>query len=636
MFMKITQKSEHHNLMLNDPTTISGDLCVIVGKNGAGKSRFLEAINGALINVEMDGIQLNQQDIAYFNMQNIKPALQMGFDRVKYQEEIKAAAHVYEQHRDAFMRDHQGAISQIRDRGRTEHLNALALYNTVKTASIKTGVDANSLTKEDIAKFYSNSAANALGQQNVTATFLQYVERLAQNEANNALNIVYERNLPCYSEAEFLELYGPAPWEIFNEILSDVLGGVYYVPVPKVHSNERYEAKLIRTVDHKEVNHSHLSSGEQVLLWLVISIYNSSIYAFEHHKPKLILLDEPDAFLHPQMVEKLYLTFEHVVSKFGCKIIFTTHSPTTIALFRGEEIYQITEDSLDRVEKDLAISELLDGVTQVSISYSNRRQVYVESHYDAQLYEELFEFLRVRRIGISGHITLSFIPAGSKISSEEVRQKALAVFGPDVEQNVDDFVTQIQGIGSCSRVYGTVESLCREGCKTVYGIVDWDLANKSRENVFVLSDQIFYSIENAILNPLCLGFYLLQNYRRNVSCHDFGVDEALQFSEHYKNIGVWQSIADFVAKKVLGKDTLDNAIPCKFANGFTVYFDADYVHMKGHDLEARIKSTFHYLNEHNKSEAALKIDVMRKEMFAFSEGKTIPSGFINCFESIQA
>lgn len=430
--------------------------------------------------------------------------------------------------------------------------------------------------------------------------------------------------------------YGPAPWEIFNDILSDVLGGVYYVPVPETHSNEKYEAKLVRKADHKEVNHGHLSSGEQVLLWLVISIYNSSIYAFEHQKPKLILLDEPDAFLHPQMVEKLYLTFEHVVSKFGCKIVFTTHSPTTVALFRGEGIFQITETSLDGVEKDLAISELLDGVTQVSISYSNRRQVYVESHYDAQLYEEIFEFLRLRRIGVSGHITLSFIPAGAKISNGEIRQIALAVFGRDVEQNVDNFAAKIQGLGSCSRVYGAVESLCSEGCKTVYGIVDWDLANKCREHVFILSDKIFHSIENAILNPLSLGFYLLQRYRSFVNYNDFGVDGTLPFSRHYENVVVWQRVADFVAKKVLGKNALDNTIPCEFANGFTVYFDAEYVQMRGHDLESRIKNTFHYLKEHNKSEAALKIDVMRMEMFVFSEGKTIPVCFIKCFESIQA
>jgi ABC-type branched-subunit amino acid transport system ATPase component len=636
MSIELTQKNPYKNLMLGNPVSMTGELCAIIGKNGAGKTRLLEAVKENQIQISLDGTQISQQDIAYFNMQTIKPALQMGFNRVKFQEEIRIAAQVYDQNRAVFSGDRSAVIGQLNNRGRNEHLNVLALYNTVKIASMKTGVEPNSLSKDDISKFYSNAVANALGQQNVTATFLQYVDRLAQNEANNALNIVYKRSLPCYQEGEFIEVYGPPPWDIFNEVLSDVLGGVYFVPEPDIHSSEKYEAKLLRVMDGKEVNHGHLSSGEQVLLWLVISIYNSSINALEHQKPKVILLDEPDAFLHPQMVEKLYRTFEHVIESFHCKVIFTTHSPTTVALFRGIEIYQITETNLDVIEKDIAISGLLEGVTQVSVSYSNRRQVYVESHYDAQIYSELFEFLRVRRIGISNHISLSFIPSGAKLSSGEVRQKALSVLGQIDEDKIEQFVSEIQGIGNCSRVYGTVDSLCGEGCETVYGIVDWDKTNKCKDKVFVSSEEIFYSTENAILNPVSLGFYLLQNYRSKIKYSDFDVEEGTPFSEHYQNIDVWQKIADFVTKKVTGKTVLDRSIACTFQNSFSVLFDAEYVHARGHDLEVRIKKGFPFLNEHNSSEAALKIDVMRKEMFSFSEGKTIPLSLIECFSRIQA
>jgi len=634
--MELTQKNPYKNLMLSNHASMTGELCAIIGKNGAGKTRLLEAIKENKIQINVDGTQIGPQDIAYFNMQTIKPALQMGFDRVKFQEEIRAAVQVYEQHRAVFSRDRSAVMGQISNRGRNEHLNVLALYNTVKIASMKTGLEPDSLSKDDIAKFYSNAVANALGQQNVTATFLQYVDRLAQNETNIALNIVYKRNLPCYTESEFIEVYGPPPWDIFNEVLSDVLGGVYFVPDPDIHSSEKYEAKLLRVMDRKEVNHGHLSSGEQVLLWLVISIYNSSINALEHQKPKVILLDEPDAFLHPQMVEKLYLTFEHVIERFDCKVIFTTHSPTTVALFRGQEIYQITEISLDVIEKDFAISGLLEGVTQVSVSYSNRRQVYVESHYDAQIYSELFEFLRVRRIGVSNHISLSFIPSGAKLSSGEVKQKVLSVLGEIDENKIEQFVSEIQGIGNCSRVYGTVDSLCKEGCETVYGIVDWDKTNKCKGNVFVSSEDIFYSTENAILNPLTLGFYLLQNYRHKIKCTDFGVEDGTSFSEHYKNIDVWQKISDYVTKKVTGKTALDKSISCEFPGGFNILFDPYYVHVRGHDLEAKIKEAFPFLNEHNKTEAALKIDVMRKEILTFSEGKTIPLSIIKCFACIQA
>lgn len=634
--MEIKQNNPHKNLMLSHPVEMSGNVCAIIGKNGSGKTRFLEAINENKIQIHLDGKPIDKSEIAYFNMQTLKPALQMGFDRVKFQEEIRTAAHIYDQNRAVFSKDRATVLSQISNRGRNEHLNVLALYNSVKIASLKTGIEPESLSKEDISKFYSNAVANALGQQNVTATFLQYVDRLKQNEANNALNIVYDRDLPCYEDTEFIEVYGPPPWQVFNDVLKDVLGGVYYVPEPIIHSNEKYEAKLLRVKDGLEVNHSHLSSGEQVLLWLVISIYNSSINAFEHQKPGLILLDEPDAFLHPQMVEKLYRTFEHIVYRFDCKVIFTTHSPTTVALFRGVELFQVTENNLEVIEKDIAISELLEGITQVAISYSNRRQVYVESHYDAQIYGELFEFLRIRRIGVSSHISLSFIPAGVKLSSGEIRQKALSILGEVGEEKIDRFVYEIQGIGNCSRVYGAVESLCSEGCETVYGIVDWDKTNRSKDKVVVSSEGIFYSSENAILNPVSLGFYLLQNYRHKVKYNEFGVGDDVPFSDHYRDIDTWQKISDFVTKKIIGDETLNNSVLCAFSGDICVHFDPRYVQIRGHDLEAKIKEAFPFLKEHNKSEAALKLDVMRKEMFSFSEGKTIPKCLVECFASIQA
>lgn len=47
-------------------------------------------------------------------------------------------------------------------------------------------------------------------------------------------------------------------------------------------------------------------------------------------RPKLLLIDEPDAHLHPDKQERLIEALEHAASEFGVQIIITTHSPNIV------------------------------------------------------------------------------------------------------------------------------------------------------------------------------------------------------------------------------------------------------------------------------------------------------------------
>jgi len=96
-------------------------------------------------------------------------------------------------------------------------------------------------------------------------------------------------------EAEILTALGPAPWDVVNETLH-AAGFLYRVVSPigtKLIDN--YQILFEDEVSRQPLQPMDLSSGEKVILQLVLWLYNS-----KHHGrfPRLFLLDEPDAHLY--------------------------------------------------------------------------------------------------------------------------------------------------------------------------------------------------------------------------------------------------------------------------------------------------------------------------------------------------
>ena len=82
-----------------------------------------------------------------------------------------------------------------------------------------------------------------------------------------------------------------------------------------------------------------LSSGEQVLMTLVLSAFNQHL---GRRRPALLLLDELDAMLHPSMVAALVSILNTCFVARGTKVLMTSHSPVTAAMVEDNEIYCVT------------------------------------------------------------------------------------------------------------------------------------------------------------------------------------------------------------------------------------------------------------------------------------------------------
>lgn len=190
-----------------------------------------------------------------------------------------------------------------------------------------------------------------------------YYLRFLVNETNLFLNNKDGGSRIALTKEEFEKLHGPKPWTLINEIIASFGTMPFEITSPEgLQMMDKYRAKLInKERDNKEINMSELSSGERVLMALVVSVYKDSM---DRHFPDLLLLDEIDASLHPSMISNMLNVIQDVFIKNGIRVILATHSPSTVALAPEDSVYLMERSGVNRVRKQSrseALTTLTDG-----------------------------------------------------------------------------------------------------------------------------------------------------------------------------------------------------------------------------------------------------------------------------------
>lgn len=163
---------------------------------------------------------------------------------------------------------------------------------------------------------------------------------------------------------------GSTPWEIINEFLNAYTNFRYTISFPEEFTTDTYMYNTASTftpqlMDYDKdlsIDYKHLSSGEQILFALALCLFKGKS---DNIFPKLLLLDEIDATLHPSMIGNLLHVIHEVLLKRGTKIILATHSPTTIALAPEESIFVVNKEGVKRIEKSdkkEALKILTEGI----------------------------------------------------------------------------------------------------------------------------------------------------------------------------------------------------------------------------------------------------------------------------------
>ena len=131
-------------------------------------------------------------------------------------------------------------------------------------------------------------------------------------------------------------LLGPPPWEVLNSIL-EASELPYRVTDPRGQSLfADYQLKLCDTQRQVTLDPGTLSSGEKIMVGVLMWLFRSRR---QYGLPRLLLLDEPDAHLHPSMVRQfLDVVLEVLVEKHGmvkCRFVcsFSSGAAEAQALF---------------------------------------------------------------------------------------------------------------------------------------------------------------------------------------------------------------------------------------------------------------------------------------------------------------
>lgn len=186
---------------------------------------------------------------------------------------------------------------------------------------------------------------------------------------------------------DFEKRYGPPPWTIMNELLAELCLSYQFVEPPSAESEGTYTATLRDSGTGDKIRTDLLSSGEKVLLTVAATLCQGSHLGGSVQLPDILLLDEPDASLHPSVIRSLVSVCSNVlVGRLGIRVFLATHSPTTVALAPEESLFIMSRNGNPRMRRalnrDEALTALTAGLPTLSVNIEDRRTALVESEYD--------------------------------------------------------------------------------------------------------------------------------------------------------------------------------------------------------------------------------------------------------------
>ena len=373
--MKIELKQPHKSIATLTTDDLP-DFAVLIGRNGAGKTQLLEALEqGMAATHGIDVDEIKRYDMASFHPPNASRAdrqvnqfAQVTADAylspTSGQPPIETAEAIFNQvvndierdsgsrARDDFERKLRDEIRQVPDfavfsadaqdppykktlyqqvlaplnRGNTGRQgrrssnppknrfngNQAALLSAAMKLSVKLP---HELTRGDIMRAShceGDTMANSISEVFATYKLDQFI---------SAHKRIEKEHIPFDELLSEYRTENPPPWETLRAILSDMRDAAgddglfnfdFSDPEDSDLRVENYEQFTFTSVmtnrtTGTQYNLDSLSSGEKILMTLCLVSFNQH---FGRRRPKLLLLDELDALLHPSMVAAMFRTLK--------------------------------------------------------------------------------------------------------------------------------------------------------------------------------------------------------------------------------------------------------------------------------------------------------------------------------------
>jgi len=600
-----------HLSITSFPTITIPDFTLLTGPNGAGKSHFLQAVqSGAVISDAAPGQNAsNSNQVKLFDWSTMVPQDTGFFSSESIRGERQNLYHTYTN-----LRNGHGWLEPVRNIARNAGLsgkyltdpsylltlksdqlnelfpmgNAVEVLREIKSAfdvverQILQNIDPNlrdqltavaslakrrivSLTEQDIlSPAVPTWGQIDLFQQSFARLFVAYRDIMLANTLAE-FRASKGQDAHFLSDDQFITLHGPAPWEFVNLSLENA-GLDFYINHPNLDDYTQFQPTLTKRSSGINVPFGALSSGEKVLMSFAFCVYYSNDRRQLSVQPKVLLLDEIDAPLHPSMSRNVIETIQRtLVGDFGIKVIATTHSPSTVALAPNDSIYTMQPGMPGLIKRDKAsaLNILTVGVPTIAMSFDGRRQVFVESPRDAKIYDGVYKLLKPK---ILSERSLEFVATGTRNAQKQ-------------EHNT-----------GCEVVKRIVSTLADAGNISVFGLLDWDGEHNPTTRIAVLAHQVRDGLENVLLDPLLLGLAICRTTPA-LKAH-IGLDEELTYIKLVTaSADTLQGMVTAITMKVLGTSPNELAT-ANYVGGLSLSVDKRYFTIDDHALEELILKAF--------------------------------------------
>ncbi|RYZ93597.1 MAG: ATP-binding protein [Proteobacteria bacterium] len=378
------------------------DFAVVVGKNGSGKSQLLRLISLTLRPEEaerahlnlptltIEGIDARPHQVAYIqtlwyagnsspiNLGVLQGEAQQFLDLLKAE---RTGAHV---------------------RNYPNRLTKETFQELIRKIALPFGKTIDTITEEEFLGAYSMELLTS-GDVNLGNLIARVYFKYFIDSSELAMSLGSTRRDERISQS-----LGKPPWLEVDELLESI--GIRYRTTVPTTLQKAFELQLIQLDTNAHVQFPDLSSGEQTIVALILWLFLANRFSVT---PRLLIMDEPDAHLHPSLRYTFLNVLQNIfVKKYGVKVIMSTHSPDTVSYVPPESLFEMRTESprIQRVQnKANAITSLTSNLVVV---LEGTKYVFVEDEDDANCYAAIFSALKNKSM-IASYPSLAFISASS-------------------------------------------------------------------------------------------------------------------------------------------------------------------------------------------------------------------------------
>jgi len=312
--MKLRQVTIRNFKAIEETSLDLADFNVIVGANGSGKSSVLQALHWMLqsathrqVRPRKDGGEtISERDALYMPTRQYRNA---GHGQ-EYGNKVGWP---------------QLDLEMAADCGGDEHLEAKTWLKSGRNEGIKVGLPAENeliqkirAEKREISAYIPGLAGISLEEEKRAPVIVR--RQAAAGDANtvlrNILHLMQQREGGEIDDLKRLQSF-------VSRVMGDLTLKVEFDENTHTHIVAEFQTAEMQQADPKRFKPLELAG---IGFLQVIQIFAYLIY----FRPVLLLVDEPDAHLHPSTQEKLINVLAEAAREFDTQVILTTHSPSVV------------------------------------------------------------------------------------------------------------------------------------------------------------------------------------------------------------------------------------------------------------------------------------------------------------------